>query len=169
MASDAPLVLWDCIFPHEHEVQTAEQREHGYEDRLKWVYVGDEGGVEPTSAGKAKSGRGKWGRGGVLDDVWETWRGNKIDETLSALLLDTIAAQGQSTLDAEQSNADSASTATVSPRVFDGGNLGRAKGNYIPVMRRDRNDTVELINERYAKRKGLDPKKINPNEDEADE
>jgi tRNA pseudouridine38/39 synthase len=175
MASDAPLVLWDCIFPHDSEVQTSEEREHGYEDRLEWVYVGDDGGIEPKSLGKAKNGgpstmgRGKWGRGGVIDDVWEMWRGNKVDETLSALLLDTIAAQGQSTLDAEKSAANGVGTAKVSPRVFDGSNLGRAKGKYTLVMRREKNDPVELVNERYAKRKGLDLKKIEPNADEADE
>lgn len=108
MASDAPLVLWDCIFPHEHEVQSSEERQHGYEDRLEWIYVGDDGAVEPRSQGKGKRGepstmgRGKWGRGGVADDVWEVWRGHKMDETLSGLLLDKIAAMGQSALDAQQ-------------------------------------------------------------------
>lgn len=42
------------------------------------------------------------------------------------------------------------------PRVFDGGNFGRAKGGYIPVMQRERQETVEVVNERYAKKKGLD-------------
>lgn len=70
MASDAPLVLWDCIFPHKHEVQSAEERMHGYEDRLKWVYVGDEGGVEPKSLGKGRGGApSSMGRGEV-----GTWR-----------------------------------------------------------------------------------------------
>jgi len=175
MASDAPLVLWDCIFPHASEVQTSEERKKGYEDRLEWVYVGDEGGIEPKSLGNAKSGgpstmgRGKWGRGGVIDDVWEMWRGNKVDETLSALLIDAIAAQGQSTLDAEQKAVNGFGTAKVGPRIFDGGNMGRAKGKYTPVMRRERNDPVELVNERYAKRKGLHLKKVEPKEDEAEE
>jgi tRNA pseudouridine38/39 synthase len=175
MASDAPLVLWDCIFPHEHEVQASEEREHGYEDRLEWIYVGDEGGIEPKSLVKGKNGgsvplgRGKWGRGGVIDDVWEMWRGHKIDETLAALLLDTIAVQGQSTLDAEPSVANGVCSAAINSRVFDGSNTGRAKGAYIPVMQRERNDAVELVNERYAKRKGLDTRNIQPGEDDADE
>ncbi|KAF2683097.1 pseudouridylate synthase 3 [Lentithecium fluviatile CBS 122367] len=175
MASDAPLVLWDCIFPHAVEVQSSKERERGYEDRLEWVYVGDEGGIEPKSLGKAKSGgpssigRGKWGRGGVVDDVWEVWRGNKMDETLSALLLDTISERGKSTLGVEQSSTGEVGIAKGGPRVFDGGNLGRAKGNYTPILQRERQDPVEVVNERYAKRKGLDPKKIVPKEDEADE
>lgn len=172
MASDAPLVLWDCIFPHEHEVESSDDREHGYEDRLNWIYVGDEGGIEPKSLGKAKAGgpssmgRGKWGRGGVIDDVWELWRGSKIDETLSALLLDAVAAQGSATLDKEQ---DGGVMPKGGPRVFDGGNVGRAKGNYMPVLQRERQDPVEVVNERYAKKKGLDPNRTRPKEEDADE
>ncbi|KAF2249710.1 pseudouridine synthase [Trematosphaeria pertusa] len=177
MASDAPLVLWDCIFPHESEIQSSEQREHGYEDRLEWIYVGDEGGIEPKSLVKGKGGgpstmgRGKWGRGGVIDDVWEVWRGNKIDETLSALLLDAVSSQGKSTLDAEQITSYEAKPgiAKGGPRVFDGGDLGRAKGSYIPVLQRERQDPVEVVNERYARKKGQDPNKMKPKEDEADE
>ncbi|KAJ4991565.1 tRNA pseudouridine synthase A [Stagonosporopsis vannaccii] len=174
MASDAPLVLWDCIFPHAEEVQSSEERETGYEDRLQWVYVGDEGGVEPKSSktlkgGPSSMGRGKWGRGGVVDDVWELWRGNKIDETLSGLLLDRIAGLGDSTLDKEASaEQQSVGMAKGGPRVFDGGNFGRAKGNYIPVLKRERQEPVEVVNERYAKKKGLDPNRYKNNVSEED-
>ncbi|KAF2025687.1 pseudouridine synthase [Setomelanomma holmii] len=173
MASDAPLVLWDCIFPAAEEVQSSEEREHGYEDRLEWIHVGDEGGVEPKSKGKGKRGepstmgRGKWGRGGVVDDVWEVWRGNKIDETLSALLLDRIAAQGKATLDQEDSEQRGLGS-KAGPRVFDGGNVGKAKGTYISVLQRERQEPVEAVNERYAKRKGWEwPRK--GREEDADE
>jgi tRNA pseudouridine38/39 synthase len=177
MASDAPLVLWDCIFPNPEEVQSSEERETGYEDRLQWIYVGDEGGVEPKSKGTAKgggpstAGRGKWGRGGVIDDVWEVWRGHKVDETLAALLLDKIAAHGQSTLDDDAFGEDAGvvGIAKSGPRVFDGGNVGRAKGNYIPVLKRERQEPVEVVNERYAKRKGLDPNRFKKAEDDGDE
>jgi tRNA pseudouridine38/39 synthase len=177
MASDAPLVLWDCIFPDPEEVQSSEERETGYEDRLQWIYVGDEGGVEPKSKGTAKgggpssAGRGKWGRGGVIDDVWEVWRGCKVDETLAALLLDKIAAHGQSTLDddAFETDAGVVGIAKGGPRVFDGGNVGRAKGNYIPVLKRERQEPVEVVNERYAKRKGLDPDRFKKGEEDGDE
>ena len=175
MASDAPLVLWDCIFPAEEEVQSSEEREHGYEDRLEWIYVGDEGGVEPKSKGTAKGGgpssigRGKWGRGGVIDDVWEVWRGNKIDETLSALLLDKIAEHGKSTLDNEGFEEYGIGIPKGGPRIFDGGNIGRAKGNYIPVLQRERQEPVEVVNERYAKRKGWDSNRFKSKEEDADE
>ncbi|KAH7383859.1 pseudouridylate synthase 3 [Pyrenochaeta sp. MPI-SDFR-AT-0127] len=166
MASDAPLVLWDCIFPHESEVQSSEERQSGYEDRLEWVYVGDEGGVEPKSKGSAKGGgpssmgKGKWGRGGVIDDVWEMWRGNKIDETLSALLLDKIASQGSSTLDDQDVSEQTVGIAKGGPRIFDGGDIGRAKGNYAPVLQRERQESVEVVNERYLRRKGITPSQL---------
>lgn len=175
MASDAPLVLWDCIFPHASEVQSSEEREHGYTDRLPWIYVGDEGGIEVKSLSKAKSGGagsigwGKWGRGGVMDDVWELWRGNKVDETLSALLLDAIASQGTSTLDSQQGLDTGGGMPKGGPRVFDGGNVGRAKGKYMPVLQRERQEPVEVVNERYARKKGLDPNKIKSKEEDADE
>lgn len=177
MASDAPLVLWDCIFPAPEEVQSSDEREHGYEDRLEWVYVGDPGGVEPKSRAHASAvGRGKWGRGGVIDDVWELWRQHKMEETLSGLLLDTIASQGKCTLDEEQKReAEEASGAKKIdgmknvPRVFDGADVGRAKGKYMPVLKRERQDPVELVNERYAIRKGLKDAERKPKEEDADE
>ncbi|KAF2707891.1 pseudouridine synthase [Pleomassaria siparia CBS 279.74] len=174
MASDAPLVLWDCIFPHEDEVQSAEDRETGYEDRLNWVYVGDEGGQEAKGqlkrGGVAGVGKGKWGRGGVIDDVWEVWRRAKMEETLAALLLDSIAARGVSTLDNEKNGREEMDVGIgrAGPRGFDGGDLGKAKGNYIRVLDRERQETVEVVNERYAKKKGLDTKAGKATEEEMD-
>jgi tRNA pseudouridine38/39 synthase len=177
MASDAPLVLWDCIFPAAEEVQSSDEREHGYEDRLQWIYVGDEGGVEPKGKGSSKdggsnsAGRGKWGRGGVIDDVWEVWRRNKIDETLSALLLDKIAGLGKATLD-DEVFAEQAGVVGIpkgGPRVFDGGDTGKAKGNYVPVLKRERQEPVEVVNERYARRKGWDMAQAKRAEGDGDE
>jgi tRNA pseudouridine38/39 synthase len=174
MASDAPLVLWDCIFPHAEEVLSPEERVHGYEDRLEWVYVGDEGGVEPNSkavgkGGETRVGRGKWGRGGVVDDVWEVWRGNKVDETLSALLLDKIAGLGKTSLDKADGDGGGAMRGG-GPRVFDGGNLGRAKGPYTPLLQRERQESVEVVNERYRRRKGIpEPDLENVGDEDGDE
>ncbi|KAF1931227.1 pseudouridylate synthase 3 [Didymella exigua CBS 183.55] len=176
MASDAPLVLWDCIFPHASEVASAESedRRHGYEDRLAWIYVGDEGGVEPKASatlkhGASSMGRSKWGRGGVVDDVWELWRGCKIDETLSGLLMQRIADLGVSTLDREAVvDQHSLGVAAGAPRVFDGGNFGRAKGNYVPVLARERQEPVEVVNARYAERKGLHPDRYKRDDGDGD-
>ncbi|KAH9878235.1 hypothetical protein J1614_003452 [Plenodomus biglobosus] len=177
MASDAPLVLWDCIFPYAHEVQASEDREHGYEDRLDWIYVGDEGGVEPKSRIVSRKtgvqsvmGKGKWGRGGVVDDVWEVWRAKKMEETLAGLLLDRIAGLGSATLDREgEGREQDVGIAKAGPRLFDGGDGGKAKGNYVAVLKRERQDTVEVINERYRARRGLGEKVIKANEEDGDE
>lgn len=174
MASDAPLVLWDCIFPAEEDVQDSDEREHGYTDALPWIHVGDEGGtdykyvakIKPT--GPSTMGRGKWGRGGVIDDVWELWREHKIDETLSALLLDTIAATGSSTLDREQ-EIKSNVRPKGGPRTFDGSNIGKARGSYKPMLQRERQEPVEVVNARYAKKKGLDTNRKKPRVEDADE
>jgi hypothetical protein len=40
--------------------------------------------------------------------------------------------------------------------VFDGGNTAKAKGHYKPILLRDRQEPVEVVNERYAKKRGLD-------------
>ncbi|PVH98011.1 pseudouridylate synthase 3 [Periconia macrospinosa] len=167
MASDAPLVLWDCIFPHADEVQSTDVRASGYEDRLEWIYAGDSN----DDADDGVLGKGKWGRMGVMDDVWEVWRGHKIDETISGLLLDRLAGLGKGTLDAEAFAArspvdDEAVSKSVTDRLFEGGDTARYMGPYVPLMKRPRQDPVEVINKKYAVRKGLDVKQSPPADDE---
>ncbi|KAF2186339.1 pseudouridine synthase [Zopfia rhizophila CBS 207.26] len=176
MASDAPLVLWDCIFPVESEIQSTEVREKGYEDNLNWIYVGDEGGVEPKGkSGGGGVGRGKWGRGGLMDDLWEVWRGHKIEETLSGLLMDVVAHQGKIRLrldeekNVTEANQGKGKAKLGGVRVFDGGDVAKAKGNYIPVLSRERQEPVEVVNERYAKKKGLNPTVLRSRDEDADE
>ena len=175
MASDKPLVLWDCIFPHESEVQSSEEREKGYEDRLEWIYVGMKGGIDPKTQKYAKEGEppaiglGKWGRGGVVEDMWEVWRGHKIDETLSALLVDRMARIGASTLDKEQDvSPRKVGMVRSGPRIFDGGDFGRIKGPYKRVLERARQDPIEVVNERYATRKGWNASQAKEVEEDSD-
>jgi tRNA pseudouridine38/39 synthase len=159
MASDTPLVLWNCVFPREGDSER--------KDGLDWVYVGDEAG----------RGNAKYGSNGLLEDIWRLWRERKVDEVIAAKLIDIVTAQG----------ADVASL-TTSPRrgaksqkVFDGGDASRLQGTYIPVMKKPMLDTTESINERYAIRKGFEssedmkaqgsrrPKKSTDISDEVDE
>ncbi|KAL4779880.1 pseudouridine synthase [Aspergillus varians] len=76
MASDAPLVLWNCIFP--------EKDSGGRENALEWVYAGD---TRQTRSPYARGG-GKFGATGVVDDLWSVWRQRKMDEILAGALLD---------------------------------------------------------------------------------
>jgi len=136
MADDAPLVLWDCIFPAEG----SESRE----DALEWVYAKD---TENTG-----------GKGGLVDDMWRVWRGRKMDEVLAGSLMDVVAAQGRSKR--EDVGIEEGQTGrggeSRSQKVFQGGDAPRRAGRYIPVMQKPRMQSVEAINARYAKRKGFE-------------
>lgn len=158
MADDTPLVLWDCVFP---DPSTWEQIDRdpagdgsGYVDSLEWVHVGDDiGGRDPSKRPDASVGTGKFGRNGIMDDLWAQWRRRKIDEVLAGSLMDLVACQpthppGNEGHTAQPVDAESA-------RVFDGSEAPRAVGTYIPLMRRERLETPKVVNARYAARKGL--------------
>ena len=146
MADDAPLVLWNCIFPREGSGNR--------EDALDWVYVGDYTGEEEgvLKAG-GRRGDGKYGMGGVVDDMWRVWRKRKMDEVLAGTLLDVIIGQGRSSSSDE---GDGDSKYGKSQKVFQGGNGPRLVGKYIPVLEKPRMESVEAINAKYAKRKGFE-------------
>ena len=80
MASEVPLVLWDCIFP--------EDGSEDVQDALEWQYIGD---AEMENNNEMP----KWGSSGLVDDLWQEWRSRKIDESLSSLLLDLAISQGR--------------------------------------------------------------------------
>jgi len=146
MAEDAPLVLWDCIFPREGSASR--------EDAIEWVYLGDQ--PDPSSAIFAK-GNGKFGLGGVVDDMWKIWRQKKMDEILAGMLLNLVTGQANRS-EVEQSREEfrrMKGRQMGSQKVFYGGNSSRPKGNYTPLLQRPRMDSVEAINARFATRKGF--------------
>ncbi|KUJ15322.1 pseudouridine synthase [Mollisia scopiformis] len=132
MATDTPLVLWDCVFPREDDPER--------KDAMQWVYVGDEPGKGDT----------KYGTSGLVDDLWKVWRERKIDEMLAGTLIDVVSKQGRPVQDL---TAGRASKATKSQKVFDGGDTPRLQGTYTPVMKKQLMETVDVINEKYAVRK----------------
>ena len=150
MADDAPLVLWDCVFP--------DPESESREDALRWVYVGDhtghENGILRTSSTK---GSDKYSSGGIVDEIWKIWRQNKINEVLAGTLLDVMVGQGQ------QEKLQGAEVESVlreratqnSQKVFAGGNGPRLAGAYVPIMSRPRMERVEDINARYVKKKDM--------------
>lgn len=150
MADDAPLVLWDCIFPREG----AGDRE----DALEWVYVG-----ASANANAVGRGAGKPAHGGVVDDLWRVWRGRKMDEVLAGCLLDVAVAQAcRGSRDGSENEGvgigGAVGKGAGSQKVFRGGDGPRFVGGYVPVMRKPRMESVEVINARYAKRKGFEQK-----------
>ncbi|RKF64044.1 putative pseudouridylate synthase 3 [Erysiphe neolycopersici] len=136
MAAETPLVLWDCIFAHEDDTERSE--------KLQWIYIGDTPGTADMKYGVPT--------GGLMDDLWRTWRERKIDEILSSSLLGLVAGQGESLANLNgRPNGKGRSQ-----KVFDGSDTPKLQGKYTPVMKKPVMDTVDMINQRYAIRKGFE-------------
>jgi len=146
MATDAPLVLWDCIFPEEGDADR--------KNILRWVYIGDDGGRENNKRPDLDGGDGKFGRNGIMEMLWTLWRQRKIDEVLAGSLMDVVANQGRTT----SLPADLSDPRSKSARVYDGSNAPRAVGTYIPVLEKKRMEHFDVVNARYLERKGLPPR-----------
>lgn len=159
MADDTPLVLWDCIFPDAAEVARnshAPSANPKYVDALNWLYIGDQASHEFTSP-RASTGveDRKFGRMSIMEDLWAVWQTRKMDELLAGSLMDLVSQQGQ--FSAQQATLTDGD-AERSARVFDGSESPRTVGRYLPIMQRERLDTPDIVNARYAVRKGLMPK-----------
>ena len=135
MATDTPLVLWDCIFPQTDDLER--------KDCIQWHYVGD---------GPAH-GDSKYGTAGLMDNLWETWRERKIDELLAGALMNVVSKQGSAVADLK---AGEGSRGSRSQKIFDGDKHPRLQGKYIPIMKKPLMDPVEIVNEKYAIRKGFE-------------
>ncbi|KAF1983335.1 pseudouridine synthase [Aulographum hederae CBS 113979] len=153
MATDAPLVLWDCIFP-KHPSQPSQASEKNV-DALNWIYVGDDtGGID----GRKSNYDGKWGGVGVMDDIWQIWRNRKMEEVLAALLMQRTAVQGSETPEQVRARAALAAQKNKTTRWFGGGDSWKPVGEYVPVMKKQRMESIEVVNARYAAKKGLAPR-----------
>lgn len=156
MASDTPLVLWDCIFPdpesicnHDH----ANSHISGYIDALDWIYAGDladaSGACPRKSNGTADR---KYGSLSIMEDVWSAWKKAKMDEMLAGSLMDVFARQGNH---ADASRVpERVKGGDEGARVFDGSESPRSVGTYVPIMKRRRLEPPDVINARFAARKG---------------
>ena len=135
MASDTPLVLWDCVFPLDGDSQRT--------DVIRWLYVGD----------GAKNRGSKYEYCGLMEGLWRNWHEAKMDEMLAGSLMSIVANQGDKEPPLERPTR---SKPIRSQKVFEGGHGARLQGPYKPVMTKPRLDSVETINERYAVRKGFE-------------
>ncbi|KAL2408581.1 hypothetical protein ABEF93_005196 [Exophiala dermatitidis] len=137
MADDAPLVLWDCIFPDNTDGNGENDM---MIDSLNWIYVGDETGL----AALGGKGDGKFGPNGIAEDLWGQWREAKMQEVLAGSLLDLVIAQGDGcALTRERGGGRG------SQKVFDGGSVARLAGRYVPVMKKPRMDALHVQNARW--------------------
>lgn len=149
MANDAPLVLKNCIF--------AKNKDLAGLDSLEWVYVGDQEERARANAKSPKKKDDKYGLGGVVDELWRTWRSRKMDEVLAGTMLDIAVRGSWGSLYREHNRDHETPTAvqTESQKVFQGGDSPRSAGKYIPILKRSRMETVSAINERYVKKMRL--------------
>ena len=136
MADDAPLVLWDCIFPDETSNE---------QDSLKWIYAGDNASIPALNT----KGDGKFGLGGVVDELWTQWRKAKIEEVLAGSLLDLVISQGDGSVLQRGGFREAENVTFRSQKVFDGSETARLVGDYLPVMKKPKMDTLEVQNAKY--------------------
>ena len=188
MADPTPLVLWNCVFPRESSSGGAvDPKTDRAADALEWVYVGDDKGCESGLRRGTGKTDGKYGFGGVVDDLWRVWRRRKMDEVLAGTLLDVVVRQGDNgthpgSLEVEQhrdnggggdddivgssihkrprrrkggGSVSPSASSSISQKVFQGGDGPKYVGVYVPVLKKPRMESVEVINERYRDRKGF--------------
>ncbi|KAM0555988.1 hypothetical protein ACHAPJ_005969 [Fusarium lateritium] len=140
MADEVALVLWDCIFPGEDSAPvdpTAKKT-----DGLDWVYLADDPALS------------KPGPFGVMDGMWAHWRERKLDELLSNQLLQMVSTQRSKDPSRQVTRPEPTGKQASSIVVYEGGNVGRMGGRYVPLLEKDKLQSPEEQNERYAIRKG---------------
>ncbi|KAJ5439622.1 uncharacterized protein N7458_010620 [Penicillium daleae] len=138
MASDAPLVLWDTIFPDE---STGSR-----DDALDWVYAGD------PRLNKSRSAKGdsKYGLNGAVESLWTVWRQRKMDEILAGALLDLVVSQGDHSMvtkmDGKQGTGKKQSRGA---KIWLGGDDARTGGRYVPVLQKSKTESVDVRNAKW--------------------
>ena len=123
MADDAPLVLWDCIFPkldsskygdldhgedehgkRDHIPQIEEQR--GYEDALPWITEHNQAiSQNPSSQARSSRKEPKPPKSDLSSTLWRLYRKSKIDCILSEQLLTSASTFRRSTSSVSHASA----------------------------------------------------------------
>lgn len=144
MADDVPLVLWDCVFPDLETVEPHHEQDWAsdkrLEDAINWLWMGEDNALHLH------------GSIGLVNQIWENWRGKKMDEILANQLLDCVASKPDLRLGLERARA---SKQTTSQRVFEGGNNARFAGTYVPIMKKPLSMTPAEANDKWAQSKGF--------------
>lgn len=78
-----------------------------------------------------------------------------MDEVLAGSLLEVVARQGVMHKGPDHEPGIETGGDEKSARIFDGSEAPRTIGKYVPLMERKRSETPEVVNARYAARKGL--------------
>lgn len=136
MADDAPLVLWDCVFPFDDT-----ESKKG----LDWVYAGDKTGMQTTTS----KGDGRFGPGGVIETLFEQWQEAKLKEAQVGALLSMALDQGDQSSIQRGGFRDPSAIKSRSQKMFEGTGKARLAGKYQPLLSRPTMDTLEVLNARY--------------------
>lgn len=137
MASDAPLVLWDCVYPDENSGSR--------EDSLDWIYIGDPRMVQARSSQR----HGEFGNRGVVDELWAVWRKRKMDEILAGAMLDLVISKGdQSIVQDGRLQSSELEKSTKGDRIYQGGD-GAKVTRRVPIMQLQKSETVEVRNAKW--------------------
>ncbi|KAM7212014.1 pseudouridylate synthase [Rhypophila decipiens] len=157
MADEVPLVLWDCIFPKldpsESGAAPRERQEDLHDpaaninlnmkdDGIDWVWAGEDTALNLH------------GSSGLVNQMWEYWRGKKMDELLSAQLLNKMATQGDISKKLIE-NIKPEKRSAEPQKIFKGGNKGELLGPYKPVMKKDRLESPAEQHDKWARSKGF--------------
>lgn len=140
MADDAPLVLWDCLFPADDADMV---------DSLNWLYAGDEANLRALTT----KGDGKFGAGGVVEELWSIWHEARMQEILAGSLLDLAIHTGDGSSLQRASQRNTSRGPSQSQKVFQGGNDAKSHGRYVPMMQRPKMDSLEALNAKWADRR----------------
>ncbi|KAM7208610.1 pseudouridylate synthase [Naviculisporaceae sp. PSN 640] len=162
MADEVPLVLWDCIFPKLDPSESGaapRDREEDLHDPNAQINLDmKDDGIEWLWCGEQASSD-LHGHTGLLNQSWEYWRAKKMDELLSAQLLNKIAGQvdvTRSSNSLEKSSNGKVGKGAVEPqKIFKGGNRGELLGPYKPVMKKDRLESPAEQHDKWARSKGF--------------
>lgn len=152
MADEVPLVLWDCIFPKTESAEALPAKDVAdmhdpsvrsntrFVDAIDWVWVGED---KPENL---------HGHGSTVDQLWECWRERKVDELLAGRLLDAVARHPDL---GRRLALGPPEKARNCQRVYDGGNLARATGAYVPLLKKPLLASAAQVNEKWACKKGF--------------
>lgn len=135
MADDAPLVLWDCVFPEDENGQSG----------LHWLYAGDVATLPSLTA----RGDGKFGLGGVVDELWCQWHEAKLKEVQIGGLLSLALSQGDNSSLQRGGFRDPSVTKGRSQKVYEGADKARLAGRYQPLLDRRMMEPLEVLNAKY--------------------
>ncbi|CAK7221076.1 pseudouridine synthase deg1 [Sporothrix eucalyptigena] len=143
MADEAPLVLWDCIFPPAVPADSPEAAvDHpdagNWSDCLEWYTIAEEA---PESRA-------------FVDGLWRGWHSAKMDEILANRLLDQVTKPGSGAYESGKSLVSATPPARKS-HIYEGGDGPRLGGVYIPLLKRTRLASPEEQNDKFARQKGF--------------